>query len=120
MIFDLEAMLQAYLDTALWSSADEDGDPLDRTYDAEDLTPAFVEDSRADCEAFVRDNAADLAASGLSADQIGHNFWLTREGHGAGFWDLGLGDVGDRLTESARAYGSVDLMPGDQLPIRED
>ena len=44
----------------------------------------------------------------------GHDFWLTRCGHGAGFWD------GDRpepaatvLTKASKAYGEVDLYIGD-------
>lgn len=43
----------------------------------------------------------------------GIDFWLTRNGHGAGFWDRGLGDVGTRLTCAAHNYGSVDLYAGD-------
>jgi len=31
-------------------------------------------------------------------EQIGHDLWLTRGGHGAGFWDRGLPN-GDKLTE---------------------
>jgi hypothetical protein len=42
--------------------------------------------------------------------QGGHDFWLTRNGHGAGFWD---GDwpeeVGKRLTEASKKYGEVYL-----------
>ncbi len=39
----------------------------------------------------------------------GHDFWLTRSGHGAGFWDRGLtGGLGERLTEASKAYGSPD------------
>lgn len=45
--------------------------------------------------------------------QIGHDFWLTRNGHGAGFWDRGLGDVGDQLSEAARAHGAMDAYLGD-------
>lgn len=38
---------------------------------------------------------------------FGHDFYLTREGHGAGFWDRGLGDLGDYLTRIADSYGSA-------------
>jgi hypothetical protein len=39
----------------------------------------------------------------------GHDFWLTRNGTGAGFWD---GDwfEGEKLTEAAKAFGNFDLM----------
>lgn len=56
---------------------------------------------------FTDVNRADLATSGLDIGQIAHDFILTRNHHGAGFWDRGLGDVGRRLTDAAQAYGSV-------------
>lgn len=36
----------------------------------------------------------------------GHDFALTRNGHGTGFWDRGLGAAGDQLTKIVEAYGS--------------
>ena len=38
---------------------------------------------------------------------------LTRNRHGAGFWDRGHGDKGKRLTDAAHAYGSSDAYLGD-------
>lgn len=43
-------------------------------------------------------------------DQAGHDLWLTANHHGAGFWDRGLGDVGDYLTSVAHGVGSLTLM----------
>ena len=48
-----------------------------------------------------------------SDEQIAHDFWLTRNGHGVGFWDRGLGKLGDLLTDAAKTYGSADLYIGD-------
>ena len=39
--------------------------------------------------------------------QLGHDLWLTRNGHGAGFWDRGLGELGERLSEAARSLGEA-------------
>jgi hypothetical protein len=55
--------------------------------------------------AFIADNWQDV--SGLDASQTGHDFILTANGHGCGFWDRGLGELGDRLTEATRGY-SID------------
>lgn len=66
----------------------------------------------AECESFFRENRATLLQSGIHPDQAGHDFWLTRNGHGAGFWDRGLGDAGDTLTRACghgTKYPSVDL-----------
>lgn len=46
----------------------------------------------------------------------GSDFYLTRERHGAGYWDRGLGLVGDALTAWAKSYGSSDVF----LPYVED
>jgi hypothetical protein len=37
----------------------------------------------------------------------------TRNRHGAGFWDRGLGDLGDQLTDAAHTMGSMDAYIGD-------
>ena len=76
---------------------------------------------RADCEDFLGSNASDLAEycermrneQWSGEERAGHDFWLTRNGHGAGFWDRGLGDLGDRLSAAAKVYGECDLYPGD-------
>ena len=111
--YDLDSFVDSYISTALWSSTDESndsgGDPLDDNYGPEDLTNKAKAEMRHDCKAFVRDNLADLLVSGLSPVRAGQDFWLTRNGHGAGFWDEGIGDVGDRLTTASKPYGSVDL-----------
>ena len=39
------------------------------------------------------------------AELAGHDFALTRNGHGTGFWDRGLGEIGDMLTEECKPYG---------------
>lgn len=41
--------------------------------------------------------------------KLGHDLWLTRNGHGAGYWDRGLGEVGTKLTAAAKLLGSQDL-----------
>jgi hypothetical protein len=48
----------------------------------------------------------------------GHDFWLTRNGHGAGFWDGDLSeDVGNALTEAAKKFGECHLYVGDDGQI---
>ena len=40
----------------------------------------------------------------------GHDFALTRNGHGTGFWDRGLGEMGDMLTEECKPYGELTVI----------
>jgi hypothetical protein len=114
LLANLDDFTRAYIECALWSSTEitQDGDmgePLDRNYGPEHLTLKTLKEMIADCRAFQADNADCLMLSDLDPKQAGHDFWLTRNGHGAGFWDRGLGEVGDELTKAAKAYGSVDL-----------
>ena len=40
-------------------------------------------------------------------ESVGHDFWLTSQGHGAGFWDRGLGELGDKLTDSCGGHSDI-------------
>lgn len=100
---------QGYLDCALWRRPD------DAPAGAE-LHPDALARLLADAAEFEREHRALLDAAndaGYPDDSCGHDLWLTRNGHGAGFWDRGLGDVGERLTAAAEACGACDLYVGD-------
>lgn len=112
----LAPIVGAYIACALWSSTGEDSEPLDAVHSADDLAPDALASMAADVADFVgavlsSRNPADL--DDIDPEQIGHDFWLTRNGHGAGFWDRGNGAQGDRLAELARIHGSSDVYVGD-------
>ena len=109
---NIDTVLHHYIVCALWSSTDDDGDPLDY-YDIEDIDPDTLEAMRADVINFLEDNREILEESGLSDDSIGDDFWLTRNRHGAGFWDRGLGEIGQKLTKVCHSYGAVYLYVSD-------
>jgi len=117
----LDTFTRAYIACALWSSTDNaddsGGEPLDANYNESDIAPATLAEIISDCAAFQTDNADDLRTSRLSDEQAGHDFWLTRNGCGAGFWDRGLGKVGKTLTDAAHVWGSVNLYVGDDDQI---
>lgn len=116
-----KALFDGYIECALWSSTDNADDsggaPLDKNYGPEDIAHETLMQMKRDCEGFQDDNAELLAESGLSDGQAGHDFWLTRNGHGAGFWDRGLGKVGDALSKACKPYGSFNLYVGDDGKI---
>lgn len=127
---NLDEFLQAYIVCALWSSTGPDEEPhkcehLDDLFDSGDLAPATFEQMRADCKDFIESNKPDLALydeqmgnrQWSGSERAGHDFWLTRNGHGVGFWDRGLGELGDRLTDAANSYGEVFIYPGDDGKI---
>lgn len=45
--------------------------------------------------------------AGGTLDQFGHDMTLTRNRHGAGYWDRGLGELGEVLSDWARCLGSL-------------
>lgn len=112
----IETFIAAYIETALWASTDSHGDPLEDFYGLDDLAPATLSQMREDCEDFYQANEVDLEDWADDA-QAGHDFWLTRNRHGAGFWDRGRGDLGHRLSEAAYVYSGVDLYVGDDGKI---
>ncbi len=138
---DLDRFIAAYIETALWSSIEgADDTPMDAHYAASDIAESSRESIRLDCAQFVRENAevldycdstGDLPLRGDEARErgftdayamAGHDFWLTRNRHGAGFWDgdwnglppLATCDqAGDVLTAAAHKFGECDLYVGD-------
>ena len=108
---EIDAMLDASGECALWSSTDDIGAPLDRGYSREDIDRHTLAMMRRDVVAFLSANEEEI--DGL-IDRAGHDLWLTRNRHGAGFWD---GDwpepAATRLTESAHKMGEFELYIGD-------
>jgi hypothetical protein len=55
----------------------------------------------------------DVVTEFTDDEHIAHDFWLTRNHHGAGFWDGDYGKYGDKLTAIAQTFSEVDLYVGD-------
>lgn len=105
----------AYIECALWSSTDEDGTPLDDSEAGYVLSDEAIAQMKADMADFLGylEREGIEWADHISFEMMGHDFWLTRNGHGAGFWDRGLGELGDKLTAAAKTFGTADLYIGD-------
>lgn len=120
---DLDRMVAQYVGTALWSTNDESddsgGEPMDSNYGADDIAEDSLATMRADCKRFGEANAEQIerwAGNGNAWEQAGHDLWLTRNGHGTGFWDRGVGDWpndGLDLHAASNAFGECDLYVGD-------
>lgn len=110
-----QKFINAYLEAALWSSTNDAGNFLDNNYDADDIDAETRRKMEDDCRQFIMANAADIEHY---YDQAGHDFWLTRNGRGAGFWD---GDwpqeIGQRLTEASKKFKECALYVGDDGKI---
>lgn len=106
-----------YIECALWSSTDDNGNPLDSNYFESDLSDECREQMGADCDNFLAYCAeAGVSTDGWNSEQLGHDFWLSRNGHGTGFWDRGH-ENGRALHDAAKTFGSCDLYVGDDGKI---
>jgi hypothetical protein len=113
-INNLDDFTRAYIEAALWSTNDESdeqgGEPLEKNYSASDIAPETMEKMIADAADF-QERFGELYSD---SSQAGHDFWLTRIGHGAGFWD---GDYPEpeatKLTDASKEYGEFYLYIGD-------
>ena len=113
--YKTDPVLRAYLVCALWSSTGDDGEPLDADHGIDDIADESIASAASDVSGFLslcEEEGMDPFAE-LDHEQVGHDFWLTRNGHGAGFWDRGLGEQGRKLTVLAKTYGSCDAYAGD-------
>ena len=105
--------VRMYVDTLLWSTCNEHGEPFEDSHGLSDLSPCAMARIVDDCIRFwhaVESAGIDLDAEILvdvdPAERAAFHFWLTRNGHGAGFWDGDWSDdAGDRLTKLAEGFG---------------
>lgn len=112
----VQTFLTAYIKTALWSSTDNSGEPLDKNHDESDLTYKHRQKMEADCFKFYSENHYKWDDDG----QAGHDFWLTRNDHGEGFLSRKpsvYGEHAQELYEAAKTFSTVYLYVTDNGEI---
>lgn len=126
----LDAFTQGYLEAMFFTECEHGTDR--NTWDPEtqsslpgdvgfsDLAPDTLEAIKRDCEAFQTAHREDLdealdngRINGYDEQAAGRDFWYSRAGHGVGFWDRDLGDIGDTLDRHAKAFGETWVYLGD-------
>ena len=93
-------MIDHYYDTLIWSQNGDTMPYIEPTDWEGDVVEFFIKNAEllTTTEPWAHDPA-----------QAGHDFALTRNGHGAGFWDHDAGEDGDALTESAEWFGEFNI-----------
>ncbi len=114
-VAQLDPFTLAYIEALFFTLTDEHGESCDHL-GLHDLSDEALEKCKADCQAFQADNAALL--EGSDPKQAGHDFLLTRDGHGAGFWDRSEDTYpndpgGKQLTAACRPWGEANAYVGD-------
>lgn len=119
--------VKAYLD-AIWFTESckkeligTEGE-IDRDASVSDIAPESLAKIEKDCQEFLkktdsilkRANNVDEPTTGYcTLEQAGHDFWLTRNGHGAGFWDGDWPETGDELDAIAKTFNEQCVCTGD-------
>lgn len=131
---NLDNFTRAYIHAALWSSTEFDSEnsdlpyKLDEKFDETDISAESIIKIIGDCAKFQAENHTLLkkayALYILHNDAptpehcAGHDFLLTRNRCGVGFWDRKeLGDLGDLLTEKCKGFKEVDFYVGDDRTV---
>lgn len=111
----LDDFTRGYVEAALWTAEADEMTPEDL---GDDVLSGMIDD----CVRFRAENTEALAAViGAQADgklyddpRAGHDFWLTRNGHGSGFWGRGFTEpaaqaAAEVLSEACRRWPEVNL-----------
>lgn len=116
----IDSMVRHYLIAALWADSPEGANPR--------ITKQAIKSAKRDCMTFCQNVGYELLDEvilrhtdgyGQHPDcgkdfpvfaAMGHDLWLTRNGHGTGFWDreeLKVDNLGEKLTKIARNLGEA-------------
>jgi hypothetical protein len=130
---NVEEFMRGYVEALLATThdnADESGgNPLSHSFSVDDLSPEAVDRIQADCRSFLHMAGPYLTAEkhkgamvGSLEAHAGHDFWLTRAGHGAGFWDGDWEGEDDHrfagpIMRVAKGFPHIDAILGDDGQI---
>jgi hypothetical protein len=103
--------LAAYVEALFFTEVTPNSEESMQGKDVDDVSFDLARQLIHDCAIFEAAHGQDIDSAYASA---GHDFWLTRNGHGAGFWD---GDwpkgEGERMDATSKAFGECEIYAGD-------
>lgn len=105
-------------ETLIWQATNLEGTLLDYlNFDRDDIDPRDQATLIEEFRVFVQSNQDDvhdfMEATGFTIDHVAHNYILTRNRHGAGFWDHTDHPSAERLSEACQFQGTIDVYISD-------
>lgn len=129
---DIDNIVSSYLEAVLFTERDNeetiDDDDPEYDEDSDNVRYPFNDKNEDDFSDDAKKQAyyeiawfidsAGSAIDDITDESIGHDIWLTRNGHGAGFWDKGYdSDIEEVLEQLSKELGSTDAYVGDDGKI---
>ena len=100
--YKIDEVLRHFVNAALWSSTNDEDEPLEDEYDFDNIPKEELDKLRGGITKFIEDNEELLQKYNITDQAVGHDLFLDSQGHGVGFWDRGYDKAdGDELSESA-------------------
>lgn len=134
---NVNKILNSYLETALWTEEEKLKEDEDESFDdmygeADDDIRDIVSNTELSFDNISDDSKikaymdikkfleiAGNAVEGIDEIELGHDIWLTRNHHGAGFFDRGYDEeVEARLTQAAHQLGEETVYIDDNYKIQ--
>ncbi len=122
---EFDEFLNGYIGAMLGTEVGDDDEPLDRDYSVEDIDGDSYEKAKSDCLTFLFSAAwmirqeRRLDYRWTNFEMAGHDLLLTRNHHGAGFWEEAdwpaYGSKLDRLVEDM--FKEINAYVGDDGKI---
>ncbi|MFA5490958.1 MAG: hypothetical protein WC284_17405 [Candidimonas sp.] len=115
---DNDQFYNGYVEAIFFTNSGDSEDELNDK-NLSDFADETITDMKNDCEKFISQNseildqAYEVEGVSYTPYQAGIDFWFTRNGHGAGFWDRDLGEIGNKLTKAAKSFKEINPYVGD-------
>ena len=101
---ELDSFIQGFIEAMFFTESNSDNPELEHaTFD--DIAGESLMAIVIDCQNF-QNKYSELLSKAYDSDLVeydetmaGRDYWFTRNGHGVGFWDRGLGDIGQALSD---------------------
>lgn len=116
-ILDINTIRSHYLECALWTNNIDDKSIFDfrvASYEkADKVINTFLQKAREPINIKALETYCEFF-KGTEESQLGHDIWLSHNGHGAGFFDHSLGGLEDVLQNICR-----DIPPVNEVWVSE-
>lgn len=121
---ELDTILNSYLEAAIWTEEEKLSEETEGSEDVDFNIHNFTPESRykalEDIKEFLMDcENSDELIEKLGLEQVGIDLWLSRNGHGSGFFDRDY-EGADKAQKCAAKLGTITLFVNEDKELAFD